>query len=112
MAIKDLISRGSPEKGKCSEYSSSRDGLEADICRFGWVNASYVYGLTFLPMHMKRALGTLTPYETFKKATEIKLSAIDDVDTIHEGSDESRQDSGEDAPSEQPVSSSTESLST
>jgi hypothetical protein len=62
--------------------------------RFGWVNASYVYGLSFIPMHMKRALGTLTPYDTFAKATEIKL-AVDD--TIEEGSDESRPDSADEA---------------
>jgi hypothetical protein len=63
--------------------------------RFGWVNASYVYGLSFIPMHMKRALGTLTPYETFAKATEIKLGAVED--TIEEGSDESRPESGDEA---------------
>lgn len=62
---------------------------------FGWVNASYVYGLSFIPMHMKRALGTLTPYDTFAKATEIKLGAYDD--TIEEGSDESRPDSADEA---------------
>ena len=38
--------------------------------RFGWVNASYVYGLTFVNNHMKRALGTLTPWETFQRQTE------------------------------------------
>lgn len=37
---------------------------------FGWVNASYVYGLTIVNTHMKRALGTCTPWETFRKATE------------------------------------------
>ena len=63
-------------------------------------------------MHMKRALGTLTPYDTFKKATEIKLTAIDDVDdTIPEASDESRQDSGDEVPSEKVADSSTDSLS-
>ncbi|KAJ9604149.1 alpha,alpha-trehalase nth1 [Cladophialophora chaetospira] len=64
---------------------------------FGWVNASYVYGLSFLPMHMKRALGTLTPYDTFDKATKIKLGAIDDLEeeTIPEESEGSRQDSGD-----------------
>lgn len=46
-------------------------------------------------MHMKRALGTLTPYETFAKATEIKLGGP--AGTIHEGSDESRQDSADEA---------------
>ena len=59
-------------------------------------------------MHMKRALGTLTPYDTFEKATKIKLGAIDDLDeTIPEESDESRQDSGDEANSE---NVSTESL--
>lgn len=38
--------------------------------RFGWVNASYIYGLQFVNAHMRRALGTLTPYETFIKAVE------------------------------------------
>ncbi|EXJ89801.1 neutral trehalase [Capronia epimyces CBS 606.96] len=59
---------------------------------FGWVNASYVYGLSFIPMHMKRALGTITPYDTFAKATEIKLGG-----TIEEGSDESRPESADEA---------------
>ena len=38
--------------------------------RFGWVNASYVYGLQIVNAHMRRALGTLTPHETFVKALE------------------------------------------
>ncbi|KAF2084340.1 glycoside hydrolase family 37 protein [Saccharata proteae CBS 121410] len=37
---------------------------------FGWVNASYVYGLQMLDSHMKRALGTMTPWTTFEAATE------------------------------------------
>ncbi|KAJ6443326.1 neutral trehalase [Purpureocillium lavendulum] len=37
---------------------------------FGWVNASYVYGLQIVDAHMRRALGTLTPYPTFIKAVE------------------------------------------
>ncbi|CAH0004857.1 unnamed protein product [Clonostachys byssicola] len=37
---------------------------------FGWVNASYVYGLQIVNAHMRRALGTLTPYPTFIKAIE------------------------------------------
>ena len=36
---------------------------------FGWVNASYVYGLTLLNAHMKRALGTCTDWDTYLKAT-------------------------------------------
>lgn len=32
---------------------------------FGWVNTSYLLGLTFLNLHAKRCLGTLTPPEVF-----------------------------------------------
>ncbi|RFU36178.1 hypothetical protein B7463_g177, partial [Scytalidium lignicola] len=39
---------------------------------FGWVNASYVYGLQITNAHMRRALGTLTPYPQYAKATEIQ----------------------------------------
>ncbi|RMD42379.1 hypothetical protein DV735_g2732, partial [Chaetothyriales sp. CBS 134920] len=46
---------------------------------FGWVNASYVYGLSFVPIAMKRALGTLTPWDLFAKATEIRLHDHDDA---------------------------------
>jgi alpha,alpha-trehalase len=41
-----------------------------DGFRFGWVNASYIYGLQIVNAHMRRALGTLTPHETFVKALE------------------------------------------
>ena len=43
------------------------------VGRFGWVNASYVVGLSIINTHMRRALGTLTPYETFAKATQMKV---------------------------------------
>ncbi|PLN84052.1 trehalase-domain-containing protein [Aspergillus taichungensis] len=39
---------------------------------FGWVNASFVYGLDFLNAHQRRALGTTTPYETFFHALAIQ----------------------------------------
>ena len=42
-------------------------------------------------MHMKRALGTMTPWETFHKATEVKLGGFEDGlirERSHEGSDE------------------------
>ncbi|MCJ1307673.1 alpha,alpha-trehalase nth1 [Agyrium rufum] len=48
---------------------------------FGWVNASYVYGLTIVNIHMKRALGTCTPWDTFHQAVSGMLgdgSVIDD----------------------------------
>ncbi|RDW91305.1 trehalase [Coleophoma crateriformis] len=37
---------------------------------FGWVNASYVYGLQSINTRMRRALGTLTDWPSFQKATE------------------------------------------
>lgn len=49
---------------------------------FGWVNASFVYGLSFLPMHMKRALGTITPWKTFEEKTAIKLDNFDELTII------------------------------
>lgn len=55
---------------------------------FGWVNASFVYGLKFLPMHMKRALGTITPWKIFEEKTAIRLDGFDDL-TIQEASEES-----------------------
>ncbi|KAI9739712.1 MAG: alpha,alpha-trehalase nth1 [Cirrosporium novae-zelandiae] len=44
---------------------------------FGWVNASYVYGLQITNAHMRRALGACTPYDTFKKATEIDMASME-----------------------------------
>lgn len=32
---------------------------------FGWVNSSYLFGLTFMNLHAKRCLGTLTPPDVF-----------------------------------------------
>lgn len=43
--------------------------------RFGWVNASFVYGLEILNAHQRRALGTITPYDTYNKA----IAAQDDI---------------------------------
>ncbi|KAI1876237.1 uncharacterized protein JN550_001733 [Neoarthrinium moseri] len=39
---------------------------------FGWVNASYVYGLQFVTTEERRALGTLTPWESFERAQQLK----------------------------------------
>lgn len=38
---------------------------------FGWVNASYLYGLTLLSSHAQRALGTLTPSEVFLRSEDV-----------------------------------------
>ncbi|KAK3646302.1 alpha,alpha-trehalase nth1 [Elasticomyces elasticus] len=37
---------------------------------FGWVNASYVYGLQIVTAHMKRALGAVTPWDTFQRMVQ------------------------------------------
>jgi len=40
---------------------------------FGWVNASYVYGLNLIDdTRMQRALGTVTDWDTYKKMTDLK----------------------------------------
>jgi alpha,alpha-trehalase len=39
-----------------------------DNNRFGWVNASYIYGLTMLSAHQRRALGALTDWDSYEKA--------------------------------------------
>ncbi|KAH6674285.1 putative neutral trehalase [Halenospora varia] len=36
---------------------------------FGWVNASFVFGLTFMNAHMQRSIGTLTPWDNYNRAT-------------------------------------------
>lgn len=76
METKALISRALRKKGESyrlmSPGESDADGMLTRIFdRFGWVNASYVYGLQIVNAHMRRALGTLTPYETFVKAIEL-----------------------------------------
>ncbi|KAI9670498.1 MAG: alpha,alpha-trehalase nth1 [Caeruleum heppii] len=43
---------------------------------FGWVNASYVYGLQIVNAHMKRALGACTPYDTFSRAVETDMDLL------------------------------------
>lgn len=35
--------------------------------RFGWVNASYVYGLQHVDAHCQRALGTLSTWDQLYK---------------------------------------------
>jgi alpha,alpha-trehalase len=44
------------------------NGDVANFSRFGWVNASYIYGLTLLSAHQRRALGALTDYDSYEKA--------------------------------------------
>jgi alpha,alpha-trehalase len=46
---------------------------------FGWVNASFVVGMELVSSHMKRALGTITPWETFNAATIMKADHYEPV---------------------------------
>lgn len=68
MGTRARVSRALLEKGKFAA-AFIVDSL-MDSCRFGWVNASYVYGLEFLNAHMRRSLGAITPWETYTKAIE------------------------------------------
>lgn len=47
--------------------------------RFGWVNASYVYGLTIINGHMRRALGTLVDWDAYARSTMDIAIPEDDV---------------------------------
>ncbi len=38
-----------------------------DNYRFGWVNASYMYGLQIVDAHCQRALGTLSTWEQLSR---------------------------------------------
>lgn len=40
------------------------------------MNASYVYGLQFVNTEMKRALGTLTPWDTYERAQQLREEKI------------------------------------
>lgn len=57
---------------------------------FGWVNASYVYALQLVNAHMKRALGAITDWETFRKMTEGEYDNPD-VDAIHRPATQSNE---------------------
>jgi len=61
--------KGVPREGYVISNRSSA-GMMLTIGRFGWVNASYIYGLTLVSAHMRRALGALTKWDTFEEAME------------------------------------------
>jgi len=75
MATKAATSRVWPRKGESFQmFLVIVGGFSTNtLCSFGWVNASYVYGLQLVNAHMRRALGTLTPWEVYRKATEDTL---------------------------------------
>jgi hypothetical protein len=67
MAIRVWTLRGLRRRGK-STHLIENTGVNY-VRSFGWVNASYVYGLQLLTAHHKRALGTLTAWEDYARAT-------------------------------------------
>lgn len=47
---------------------------------FGWVNASYTYGLTFLTSYAQRVLGALTPPDEYLRSLSVKLEFDDPLE--------------------------------
>jgi hypothetical protein len=74
MGIRGWILRGLLRRGEFFVFfcffSWSGENEANKQHSFGWVNASYVYGMQICNVHMRRALGTCTPYETYHKMTE------------------------------------------
>jgi hypothetical protein len=69
MATRVAISEAFHGKGK-TEFYSRREMKLLTLRSFGWANASYVVGLQIVNAHMKRALGAMTPWDTFYQATK------------------------------------------
>lgn len=68
-----------PPKGKFRYWWYRAKSSLTVFNSFGWVNASYCYALQIVNAHMKRALGAVTTWDTFKKMTE---GADDPVDVL------------------------------
>ncbi|KAK4539450.1 hypothetical protein LTR36_010927 [Oleoguttula mirabilis] len=66
----DVTQQISPHKVEAEYGNQGSDFKGVATEGFGWVNASYVYGLQIVNSHMKRALGAVTSWDTFKKMTE------------------------------------------
>jgi alpha,alpha-trehalase len=54
-------------KGEFSDMENLAGSL-LTFDSFGWVNASYIYGMTLLSAHQRRALGALTKWDDYEKA--------------------------------------------
>ena len=66
----DVTEQVSPHKVEAEYGNQGSDFKGVATEGFGWVNASYVYGLQIVNAHMKRALGAVTPWNTFKRMTD------------------------------------------
>ena len=71
--------KGAPTEGWVSYVVCLSIELSGtDLCdSFGWVNASYVYGLQIVNSHMKAALGVVADWESFEKSKHPKSGKID-----------------------------------
>jgi hypothetical protein len=68
MATKAATSRACLVKGKQSITQLYPQYSLLTSSSFGWVNASYIYGMTLLSAHQRRALGALTKWDDYEKA--------------------------------------------
>ncbi|KAK3678894.1 alpha,alpha-trehalase nth1 [Recurvomyces mirabilis] len=66
----DVTQQISPHKVSAEYGNQGADFKGVATEGFGWVNASYVYGLQIVNAHMKRALGAVTPWDTFRAMTQ------------------------------------------
>ncbi|KAJ6285459.1 trehalase-domain-containing protein [Bipolaris maydis] len=64
----DVTRKVDPHKVEAEYGNQGSDFKGVPREGFGWVNASYVYGLTLLSAHQRRALGALTDWDTYAKA--------------------------------------------
>lgn len=61
----NVVDGASPHKVDAEYGNQGSDFKGVATEGFGWVNASYLFGLTFLNLHATRNLGTLTPPQVF-----------------------------------------------
>ncbi|CAK7907847.1 cytosolic neutral trehalase [[Candida] anglica] len=61
----DVTQRIAPHKVTAEYGNQGSDFKGVATEGFGWVNASYVFGLTFMSLHGRRCLGTLTNPDVF-----------------------------------------------
>ena len=74
----DVTRKQDPHKVEAEYGNQGADFKGVAKEGFGWVNASYVLGMSFVNAHMRRALGALTDWDTYLKAT--KDLGLDDME--------------------------------
>jgi alpha,alpha-trehalase len=74
----DVTRRSDPHKVDAEYGNQGADFKGVAREGFGWVNASYVLGLTMVNAHMRRALGAMTEWDVYLKAT--KDLGLDDME--------------------------------